>query len=85
MASKTFSTLDGHLEVNKRKDTQALPVSGKHKAYKPHPSWTKRLLLYCNLHHEMREAPHLLEYTMLQITVFLRRMESSDSMSILAR
>ena len=36
MASGTHSTLDGHPEVNKRRDTQALPVSGKHKACKPH-------------------------------------------------
>ena len=49
----------------------------------------KRLLLYYNpaknFHREMREAPHLLESRMLQITVFLRRMEYSDFMSILAR
>ena len=72
MASRTRSTLDGHPEVNKRRDTQALPVSGKHKACKPHPSWPTRLLPNDyrtttspkNFPREMREAPHLLEYTM---------------------
>ena len=72
MASRIRSTLDGHPEVNKRQDTQALPVSGKHKACKPHPSWPTRLLPNDyrtttspkNFPREMREAPHLLEYTM---------------------
>ena len=46
MVSRTRSTLDGHYEVNQRRDTQALqalPASGKHKACKPHPSWLTRL------------------------------------------
>ena len=48
MALRTHSTLDGDPEVNKRRDTQALPVSGNHKACKPHPSWPTRLVLYNN-------------------------------------
>ena len=68
MASIIRSTLNGHPEVNKRRDKQALLVSGKHKACKPHHLWPTRLLLYSdnckNFPREMREAPHLLEYTM---------------------
>ena len=52
----------------KRRDTQALPASGKHKACKPHPSWPTRVLLYYlnrkNFPCSYDTWSHLLEYTM---------------------
>ena len=62
--------------------TQALHASSKHKACKPHPSWLTRLLLYFPIWH-MKSCISL-NIQWLWITVFLRRMESSDFTSILA-
>ena len=90
MASRTCSALNGHPEVKKRRDTQALPASGKHKACKPHPSWPTsrtRLLLYHvrkNFLVKCVKSCIFLNIQWPQITVFLRRMESSNFTSILA-
>ena len=67
MASRTHSTLESHPEVNQRRDTQALPASGKHKACKPHPLQLTRLLQYYIKKfflYDAHKALHLLEYTM---------------------